>query len=301
MALSVCKQALRQAFGTQTHLVDFCILTDGYRNTAASVVCDAYPKPLFFKTEKPFLYPRTQRFQISREAVGMQLCAQHGIPVPRFIAAGIDPAPWLFEEFVSGSPLSSFQLSDDERLHLSCEFQTLFQEICKIKGDSYGDTFEGGLIGKHKEWSHALGAMTQLIFEDCCAVELFDSSVSVVEAALSKALTSITDDSEAVFYHCDLFSANVMAERSQEGQIHISSVIDFGMSLFAPLGYVRSMTYRYCDLLRGSGLESTAFENEFAYRILRIEPLLMMKLFQYPNTDSAIQQHISECASFLEM
>lgn len=301
MTFSVCQQALRQTFGAHTNLVDFHILTDGYRNTTASVLCDAFPKPLFFKTEKPFLYPRTQKYQISREAVGLQLCAQHDIPVPRFVAAGTASAPWLLEEFVCGSPLSTFQPSKEELIHLSSEFQTVFHKLCQIGGDGYGDTFEGGVIGKHKEWKNALGAMTRLTFEDCCAVGLFGNSASIVEAALNKALSCITDSSAAVFYHCDLFSANIMTERSQDGQLHITSVIDFGMSLFAPVNYVRGMTYRYCDLFRGTSYEKSTFEDENAYCILRIEPLLMMKLFRYPNADSAIQQHISECVRFLEM
>ena len=76
MTSSVCRQALQQTFGAQTRLIDFRILTDGYRNTTAAVRCDAFPDPLFFKVEKLFPYPRTQKFQIAREAAGLQLCAQ---------------------------------------------------------------------------------------------------------------------------------------------------------------------------------------------------------------------------------
>ena len=300
MYRALCERAVRQTFGNDVKLSSFNIMTDGYRNLTAKVACSAYSAPMFFKAEKPFSYPKTQKYQIAREQAGLLLCAQHNIPAPKLIAAGNEPSPWLLETFMPGKPLSHFALTTNDKEQIKKEFETIFHKLCQIQSSCYGDTFDGGFLGRHKEWKEALAAMTQLIFEDGEAINLWGGQASLVQSALQKALKQINDSSPAVFYHCDLFSANVMGLPDEHELIHIHSIIDFGMSMFAPLQYVRNMTRRYCDLLQPASSEEEPFAYQDAYQILRIEPLLLMKLFQYSDTECAVDKHIQACIHYLD-
>lgn len=69
-------QAVRETFGNSAYVTDCRIIADGYRNFTAGIICNAHPAPLFYKEEKPFLYPRMQKFQISREKAALSLCTE---------------------------------------------------------------------------------------------------------------------------------------------------------------------------------------------------------------------------------
>jgi len=296
---SECLHALCETFGNSTQLTSFQQITNSSRNFTARVSCNACANSLFFKLEKPFSYPRTQKHQIAKEVTALQLCHQHDIPVPKLISYGFTPTPWLLEEFLSGAPLSTHPDFNKNKLQISNEFYKVFQKLCTIRSEAYGDIFDGGIIGKHPQWKSCLQKITKLIYEDCQNNQLFVSHSSVVEAALQKALEQIEDFSQPVLYHCDLFSANVMGDVGVDGHLHLGAVIDFGMSLFAPLHYVQAMTKEYCDLYPATETDGFSFQNQLPYQILRIEPLLMMKLYHYPDTEVAVEQYLLKCRHFL--
>lgn len=296
-------QAVRETFGNSAYVTDCRIIADGYRNFTAGIICNAHPAPLFYKEEKPFLYPRMQKFQISREKAALSLCTEEKIPVPKILAAKTESEfPWILEEFIPGAPISSFSFNEEEKQRLSEEFYPVFQRLCQIRADHYGDTFDGGYLGKHQTWNQTLREMTRLTFEDCCQLDLFAGNERLVKNTLDKAFLSVSDNSPPTFFHSDLFSANVMGIKDKHGQIRLSALIDFGMSLYAPLNYVRLISQQYCDLLPPAHLES--FPEDSAarkiYDLLRIEPLLLMKIFHYPDTDAAIFQYIEKCKAFKE-
>lgn len=300
MFFQECEAAVQHVFGSRARLKECITITDSARNFTAAVRCDAHESPLFFKLEKPFVYPRMQKFQIAREVAGLRRCAEAGVPVPKLIGTGETSFPWLLEEFLPGAPISQWELSDDNRREIGQEFAECFEKLCGIRGSAYGDTFSGGFVGRHKRWKTAMTQMTRITFEDCLENDLFGKARDVVDAALQKALEQIEDQSPPTFFHCDLFSPNIMGDEEESGKVSINGIIDFGMSLYAPLEYVRHMTGRYCDLLRDIPIASSEWEEEELYQILRIEPLLMMKLYGYPDTEDAVRQYVEHCSRFLQ-
>ena len=312
MMFDVINNVIKKTFGEKSTILHSDVISNGYKNITFKVECNQYKKPLFLKIEKNFDLPRTQKFQIKREIVGINLCRDKGINVPIIInsddrgtAFGM---PWILEEFIDGSLISEFNIESEDRYQLGMEFEDVFTKLISIGSNHYGDTFEGGIIGKHSSWNDTISKITYLLFEDCCHIGLFDkgTSLHLVEQALIKALSYMKCNSEPVIFHYDLFSQNVFGIEKEDG-IHVGTIIDFGMSLFAPVHFVQYLTRKLTDfemeridVSQVYGVEQRELR---AYDIIRIEPLLLLNLMGYVSTSmdyiSETKKYINKCRQYI--
>jgi len=293
-------RVLNKTFGNNCKLSSCKTITDSYKNTTYKLTCSDAREPLFLKVEKPFKIPRIQKFQIKKEVAGLTLCANAGIPVPQIISADED---WILLEFIDKNLIASeHSLSDDNRAQLGAEFEDIFVRISSIGGASYGDTFPGGVVGQHSSWSGALSKMTELLYEDGLELGIFGNNEHIVAQAIAKALSQIVTNSPPALFHCDLFSQNIMGTR-KNGTVHISHVIDFGMSMFAPLVYSQYITWKFTDfavtpidICRKFGVTQ---EELIAYDILRIEPLVLAKIFEFDEYD-IFTEYQQKCECYIK-
>jgi len=238
--------------------------------------------------------------------VGITLCDKVGIPVPQIIRADEEGLqfgrPWIVENFINEKLIHEFHLSEENKKALGAEYETLYSKISGITNDSFGDTFDGGLIGKHQTWHSAVAKMTQLIYEDCIEVDVFRDKIQIIDSALKKALSKIKCTHRSVFFHCDLFSMNIMGAE-KDGAVHISHIIDFGMSLFSSECYSQYFTWKYTDfrvtpldISEKYGIDPEELE---AYDILRLEPVLLATIFKINEADVLTMQFIQKCEEYL--
>jgi len=294
---------LKNIFGSNCNIISQSIITDGYKNTTFKIICNKYEAPLFVKIEKPFTIPRTQLFQIKKEVAGITLCGKVGIPVPKIIKAdeeGLEfGRPWIVENFINDKLIHEFHLGEDNKETLGVEYETLYSKISGITNDFFGDTFDSGFIGKHQTWHSAIAKMTQLIYEDCIEADVFGDKIQIVDLALKKALSKIKSSHRSVFFHCDLFSANIMGVE-KDGTVHISHIIDFGMSLFASECYSKYLTWKYTDFhvtpLDINKKYSVDPEELEAYDILRLEPILLANIFKI---NGLTAQYVQKCEGYI--
>jgi hypothetical protein len=183
------------------------------------------------------------------------------------------------------------------------EFEEIYNKISSITSESYGDTFEGGFIGKHKNWRSALIHITDLLLQDCQSLDVFGVGHRIVADACNKAISQIRDITQPVLFHCDLFSGNVMGRMGEDKKIHINAIIDFGMSMFVPKTYSKYITSKYSDfnlrLIPNATDDNVPLSEMIAYDILRLEPLILMKYFQYNDTDKAVAAYLTKCSEFI--
>jgi len=309
--VEIANKAIKQTFGNDSKIDLFDIISDGIRNFTCKIECNKYDKPLFLKIEKRFVLPVTQKYQIKREVAGIALCKKHNINVPKMINADteclIADYPWILEEFIEGKLISQFKLTDDNRNLLGIEFEEVFSKLTSIENSCYGDTFDNGIIGKHKSWRELLSKITMLLFADCDMINVFDdNSRQIVLEAITKALSTIVCNSKPVFFHYDLFSANVIGIQNNS-EVHIAAIIDFGMSLFAPIHYVQHQTRKYTDFkIKNYDICQIydVSQQEFnSYEILRLEPVLLLNIMKYYsdsiNYVSETEQYVKRCKEFL--
>ena len=301
---------IKQTFGNNSQMTDFKQIKDGLASISLQVSCDQHDKPLFLKIEKAFEIPRTQKYQIKREIAGIKLCQEKGIKVPTIISSDefglLADRPWILEDYIDGKSVYEYRLDDANKKLISREYTHLFEKIVSIESDYYGDIFPDGFIGHHDNWLTTLAKMTSILLADCEKMELFDSiSNQVVKAALQKALDNIKFTSKPVFFHYDLLSGNIFAEEVQS-IIHLGCLFDFGMSLFTPIHYAYWLTIKLNDLSmeKIDDLEKLGFDHneEMAYEILRLEPVLLMQVIMQNNKQtgpsSYMQQYVSKCKEY---
>ena len=210
----ICEKILRNVFGNSCVLLSCSIITEGFKNTTYKIICSKCPSPLFLKIEKPFKIPRTQMFQVKKEVAGIALCNKIGIPVPKIIMSDeegeIFGVPWIMENFIDEKLINEYQLSEANKKILGLEYEDIYSKISMITNDFYGDTFSNGLIGQHASWINAVSKIAQLLYEDGVEIGAFGDKSLVVDLAIKKALSQIESNLKPIFFHCDLFSANIM-------------------------------------------------------------------------------------------
>lgn len=303
---------IRHAFGSNSNIVEYRIMVDKATSLAIRVVCDQLDKPLFLKVEKGFQIPGTLQHLTKRELRGTQLCSEKGIPVPAIISSdekgSVCGNRWILEEFIQGKLLSEYTLDAGNTEIIRCEFESLFQKLLSIKGAAYGDTFDNGPIGKHATWGQAVSRINGILLNNCDELNVFDKqSKPIVRQALQKALSMQKHHTKPAFFHYDLLAGNVFAVE-RDGEIHIDTIIDFGLSMFAPLHYVEYMTRKYTDIPLESVDVAAKFgfdEDEIeSYEILRIEPVVLLHALRqfdhtvdpYPYT----QAYIDKCKDYIK-
>jgi hypothetical protein len=306
------ESALKYTFGEKTNILSHDIISNGNLNICMKINCNQYENPLFLKLEKDIEIPCTQKYQIKREVSGINLCKEKDICVPMIIKADENGTvcgnPWILEEFIAGKLIGGYLIDKENKRLLGREFEIVFKKLLSIESNYYGDTFDNGLIGKHNNWCGAISKITSLLFSDCSKLNIFDNTSHViVEQALKKALSYMKYDTKPVLYHSDLFSQNVFA-KEYDNEIYLGCIIDFGMSLFAPIHYVQYQTRRRADFQMENMDVCEVYgvdRNELnAYDILRIEPVLMMNLYKYNDgtTDfiSQTNSYIDKCRDYIK-
>lgn len=300
-------KALKHTFGSSTEIKELKTITDKARNTTANITCSSYEKPIFIKIEKDFDLPRTQKFQIKREEAGLRLCREKGVNVPKVIAFDVEGtisgSPWIMEEFIEGELLFDLEQDDLTKKRLGIEFEQQYKKLLSVTSEKYGDTFSGGLIGRHTEWKDAITSMSNLLFEDCMQEGVFNNEESqIVNKALTKAVSDLKCKTKPAMFHYDLFSMNVFGIIS-DGQITLGPIIDFGMSVFAPEHYVQYITRKFTDFQLPEMYVQTAYgisDSEIkAYDILRIEPILMMHMIQYRHYAQERGKYVKACSDYI--
>ena len=297
---------LQSIYGSNCDIVSQNSITDGYKNSTYKVTCSEYETPLFVKIEKPFAIPRTQVYQVKKEVAGIVLCGNAGLPIPKIIKSDADGqafgSPWIVADFINAQLIHEFQLSDENKKALGKEYEIMYAKISGITNEFFGDAFSGGFIGQHESWNSAITKITQLIYEDCVAVDVFGKKAEVVGFAIKKALSKIKSNHRSVFFHCDLFSANIMGVEKGNA-VHISHIIDFGMSLFASECYSQYLTWKYTDFavtpLDVCQKYGVAAEELEAYDIIRMEAVLLANIFKLNEADALTAQFIQKCEEYV--
>ena len=301
----LCVKIIQAAFGNNCSMQSCSIITDGYKNTTYKLTCSGYSAPLFLKIEKPFKIPRTQAFQIKKEVAGINLCNKAGIPVPNIVMSDEDGkafgVPWILEDFIDEKLICERWLSEPNKKTLGNEFEDIYTKISNIASDFYGDTFNGGFIGRHLSWNDAIAKITQLSYQDGLEIGVFGDKAHVVDMAIKKALKQIKSNLEPVLFHCDLFSANIMGAE-KNGQVRISHIIDFGMSMFASRCFSHYITWKHTDFAVAPvdiGEMYGISHNELAaYDILRLEPALLTGIIKFDGYDDFISSFIQKCEKY---
>jgi hypothetical protein len=304
----LCNNILKNVFGNKCRLLKCIKIKEGFMNDSLKLICSEFSKPLFLKVEKPFTIPRTQKFQIKKETAGITLCKNAGIPVPVIIKSdengNMYNLPWILEEFIDDKLICEYTLSEHNKDTLGIEFEDVFMKISSINNNYYGDTFLNGYIGNYSSWYETISQITKLLYEDCMEIKIFGDNADNVRIALNKALSCIKSNTPPVLFHCDLFSANIMGCKDNDnGEIHISYIIDFGMSLFAPIGYSQYQTRRLTDFkipqIDVNKLYGMKIDELNAYEILRLEPVLLMNIFKYSDCISRTSEYIEKCQQYI--
>ena len=304
----LCEKITRKTFGNSCSILSCKIITEGFKNTTCKITCSGYAAPLFLKIEKPFKIPRTQVFQIKKEVAGINLCSKAGIPVPQIIASDENGkafgVPWILENFIDEKLISEHQLSEVNKKILGKEYEDIYSKISQITCNFYGDAFIDGYIGRHTSWIDAITKIARLSYEDGIELGVFGDKAHIVAMAIKKALSQIKSNLEPVFFHCDLFTANIMGVE-KNGLVHISHIIDFGMSLFASKAFSHYITWKYTDFMiepvdigRKYGVSRNELE---AYDILRIEPVLLAGIFKFDGYDDFISSFVQSCERYVFM
>lgn len=307
----IVESAVKYTFGEKGSVLSYDVISNGGFNIGVKIISNQYEKPLFLKIEKDIDIPSTQRYQIKREVAGINLCKGKGVCVPTIVKSDengiVCGSPWIMEEFIDGKLIGRYDIDKANKLVLGKEFENTFMKLLSVESNYYGDTFDNGIIGKHDNWYGAISKITSLLISDCNKLNVFnDTSYTIVEQALKKALSFMMCHTKPVLYHYDLFSGNIFAKESNN-EIHLGCIIDFGMSLFAPLHFVQFQTRRLTDfqienidVCEVYGVDKNEIN---AYDILRIEPILMMNLYKYNDgkTDfiSQTNAYINKCRDYI--
>ena len=303
----LCNLIVKDVFGSNCNLLLCEKISEGLKNSTFKLICSEYHKPLFLKVERLINIPRIQIFQIKREVAGITLCKSIGIPVPTIIKSDedgrVDKAPWILEEFIDEKLICEYSLDDHNKEILGKEFESVYSKISSIKSNYYGDTFSTGYIGQHSTWNETMSQITKLLFEDCIEINVFEDNATIVNLALNKALSNIKSNLQSVLYHYDLFSSNIMGYKNDDGEVHIGHIIDFGMSLFAPISFSQYQTRKLTDFITApidiNKIYGIKNEELIAYDILRFEPILLINIMKYDDYKKQTLEYVDKCNQYL--
>lgn len=215
---------------------------------------------------------------------------------------------WMLVEFIQGKLLNEYTLDATNIEIVRHEFESMLHMLLSIEGQEYGDTFDDGPIGRHATWKQSVSRINGILLDNCDELNVFDDqSQPIVRQALQKALSMQKCQTKPVLFHYDLLAGNVFAVE-RNGEVHIGSLIDFGLSMFAPLHYVEYLTRKYTDIPLESMDAAAKFRIEKdeleSYEILRIEPVVLLHaLKQFDHTVDSYQYtqaYINKCKDYIK-
>lgn len=301
---ALCETALKAVFGNACKLQFLELISDTCKSYTYKVKGDSCAVPLFLKVEKPEIGLTFQKDQIKKEIAGLTLCREHQIPVPKILGKNTDcQTPWILTEFLEGKLLSEYTLSNENEVVVAREFEELYGHITEVESEFYGDTYFGGSVGQFPTWKEAIYKTTTILFEDLLKVTELGQCADIVYSAILKAVQNVSNNIKAVLFHQDLHAANLFAVEKDDGLVHISAVIDFGMSSFSDVAYSQFITRKYSpylktqpDYFHNLGIDK---ETLSAYEILNFEPVVLTNYFILDNREQVTNAFVERCRLYL--
>lgn len=219
-----------ELFSTEHDKITVSPCNTGDVNTSYIVLYDG--QKAFVKVQdKPDL-PAFYNGQIEREAAGLTICKEKGIPCPSILQYNVEQK-YIVTEYYEYPLLSQVWNSFDsiQKADMKQQILDVLQTLNNIESHKFGAIYPSKY--QYDDWKDCFCQLMKVSMNDCLAYK----SLSKEEAALI--LEAVNENvfrlgqERAYLNHLDLHWNNIFVEKKGV-QYEIAGIIDFGSALYVP-------------------------------------------------------------------